>query len=503
MRTKNSFKTIIYGFIMTFLIAILGLFKTKILLQYIGEDSVAIYQLFAQIYTYLSLVDGGMTSAMIYYLYKPIRNKNYKEISEKVNGITSYFRNIGYIIIVIGIILSINIMFFVKETSLSPMYIRISFIIFIIASACTYFASGHAVLYEAEQKLYKSSNLNHGLNLTKGIVEIILVILGYDLLTLMFSFLILSIIKNIILIVISKREHRYLIKTENKDKTFKKEANNLFIQKISVIVFENIDIILLSKFTNSLSVIIYTTYYQITHMITLMVKRINSAIIPSIGDLLLDAKKSHVIDTFDQINSLLFYIALIICIPLYFALNPFIELWYGVKYVSTNIISLLFVAVLFITIIVIVLDSFIRASGNFKSIKYWSLYQSITNLILSLILVQKYGILGVLSATVFSFVTGNFISYPRIVSKKVLNRKTSTYYKNCLIYSIILIPSVIICSYISSKLHFTTLISWFLNCALIFTINFIIVTLYFYITKNMKFIEKLKYVLKKNSKTNE
>lgn len=497
MRTKNSFKTIIYGFIMTFLIAILGLFKTKILLQYLGEDSVAIYQLFAQIYTYLSLVDGGMTSAMIYYLYKPIRNKNFKEISEKVNGITSYFRNIGYLIIGIGVILSINIMFFVKETSLTPMYIRIAFIIFIIASACSYFASGHAVLYEAEQKLYKSSNLNHGLNLTKGIVEIILVILGFDLLTLMFSFLALSIIKNIILILISKKDHKYLVKTEIKDKTFKKEANSLFIQKISVVIFENIDVILLSKYTNAISVVIYTTYYQITHMITLMIKRINSAIIPSIGDLLLDAKEEHVRNIFDEINSLLFYISLIICIPLFFALNPFIELWYGAKYVSSTIISLLFVIVLFITIIVISLDAFIRASGNFKSIKYWSLYQSITNFILSLILVQKYGILGVLSATVFSFITGNFISYPRIVSKKVLKRKTKIYYKKCLIYSIILIPSIIVCHYISLKLNFTTLLSWFLSCIVIFIINFVIVTIYFYLTKNMKFITKVKYILKK------
>jgi len=497
MRTKNSFKTIAYGFIMTFLIAILGLFKTKILLLHIGEDSVAIYQLFSQIYIYLSLVDGGMTSAMIYYLYKPIRDKNYQEINEKINGITSYFRHIGYIIIAIGLILSINIMFFVKETSLAPPYIRISFIIFIIASACSYFASGHAVLYEAEQKLYKSSNLNHGLNLAKGIVEIILAILGFDLLTLMFSFLILSIIKNIILILISKKDHKFLKKTKKKDKTFKKEANNLLVQKVSIVIFENIDIILLSKFTNAISIIIYTTYYQITHMLTLMIKRINSAIIPSIGDMLLDAKKDHTIDIFDQVNSLLFYIASIICVPLYFAINPFIGLWYGEKYVSSNIIALLFVAILFITIIVIVLDSFIRASGNFKSIKYWSIYQSLTNLILSIILVQKYGILGVLSATVFSFITGNFISYPRTVSKKVLNRKTSIYYKKCLIYSIILIPSIFICYYVNTHLTYTSLISWFLNSLLIFIINFIIITIYFYITKNMKFLTKIKQVLNK------
>lgn len=496
MRTKNSFKTIVYGVIMTGLIALVGLFKTKILLEYIGEDSVAIYQLFAQIYTYLSLVDGGMTSAMIYYLYKPIRDKNYEEISEKINGVSSYFRNIGFLIIIIGLILSINIMFFVKQSSLSPMYIRICFIIFIIASACSYFASSHAVLYEAEQKLYKSSNLNHGLNLIKGIVEIILVINGFDLLTLMFSFLILSILKNIILIIISKKDHKYLVKTNKKNKDFKKEANSLFVQKISSLVFENIDVFLLSKFTNSISVVIYTVYYQITHMITLMIKRVNSAIIPSIGDMLLDTNKEHARNLFDEINALLFYIAFIVCIPLYFALNPFINLWYGEKYVSSNLIALLFVLILFITIISIVLDSYIRASGNFKSIKYWSIYQSVINLILSFLLVNKYGMLGVLSATVISFITGNFISYPYVVSKKILERKQYIYYKNCLIYLLILILVIPLCYYVGTLLSYKNLIHWLLSSLIIFVINFVLVTGYFYLTKNLMFLKRFKYLLR-------
>jgi len=499
MRTKNSFKTIVYGFILTGVIAILGLFKTKILLSYLGEGSVAIYQLFAQIYTYLSLVDGGVSSAMIYFLYKPIREKNYDEINAKMNGIRIYFRNIGLIIIAISIILSINIMFFINETTLSPMYIRICFIIFILGSVCSYFAASHSILYEAEQKSYKSSNLNHGLNIAKGVVEIILAMLGFDLITLMISFLILSIIKNMILYFISCHEHKFLQKVSSADKSFKKEANNLLVQKISALVFDNIDVILLSKYTNAISVVIYTAYYQITHMITIMIKRINSAIIPGIGDMLLDAENSHINDIFDEINSLLFYLGIIICVPLFFLLNPFINLWYGAKYVSSTIVSLLFVVILFFTIIAIVLDVFIRSSGNFKSIKYWSLYQCTVNFIISFVLVKKIGILGVLIGTVFSFFTGNFLNYPRIVSNKILKRKTIIYYKKCFIYLLSLIPSILLSCFVSSLFSYTSLLNWIFAGFLIFIINFIVVTSYFYLTHNMTFMNRFKYMLKKKS----
>ena len=81
-------------------------------------------------------------------------------------------------------------LFFVKETTLGNNYVRICCFLYIIANALTYFMNSRAVLYEAEQRTYKTSNLNHLLLIVKGIVEIILAICGCDLMTIIISFLI-------------------------------------------------------------------------------------------------------------------------------------------------------------------------------------------------------------------------------------------------------------------------------------------------------------------------
>ena len=157
MRTKNTMKTFLYGIILTSIIAILGLIKSKILLTYLGAEYVGVYQLFSQIYVYLSLVDGGIGASIAYHLYKPIHDKDDKKINEIVMGAKSYFNKVGIIVIILGIILSFGIMFFINETTISAWYIKICFILFIISGACSYFTSTHAIIYEAEQKLYKSS----------------------------------------------------------------------------------------------------------------------------------------------------------------------------------------------------------------------------------------------------------------------------------------------------------------------------------------------------------
>lgn len=494
MRTKNTMKTFLYGIILTSIIAILGLIKSKILLTYLGAEYVGVYQLFSQIYVYLSLVDGGIGASIAYHLYKPIHDKDDKKINEIVMGAKSYFNKVGIIVIILGIILSFGIMFFINETTISAWYIKICFILFIISGACSYFTSTHAIIYEAEQKLYKSSNLNHLLSICESIGAIVIALLGGKLLTILTAFLIMSIIKNIILVLNSKRDHKYLRKVETKDDSFKKETNNLIINKINTLIFENVDIILVSKFLGLTSVFIYTAYNQIISMLTQMVQRLNSALIPSIGNLLVTEKEKSKA-TFIELNSFLFYIGSLLFVPLFYMISPFIGNWYGNEYVTTKVVSLLFSMILYINIIKISLDTYIKASGEFKSVRNCAIYQSVVNLALSLILIQKFQIAGALFATVFAFITGNFIHYPRIISKKIINDKVSNYYKKCIKYLIGLGVNVIVCYFVSNLFDNSSLLMWFTNSIIIFIINFILTTLYYYFTKEMPFIERLKFLL--------
>ena len=64
------------------IISFLGIFKLKIFLQALGNETLGLYQLFSQIMVYVALVDGGLSSAVLYALYKPNAKNNKKEMSE-------------------------------------------------------------------------------------------------------------------------------------------------------------------------------------------------------------------------------------------------------------------------------------------------------------------------------------------------------------------------------------------------------------------------------------
>lgn len=494
MRTKNTIKTFLYGILLTTIIAILGLVKTKILLQYLGEEYVGIYQLFYQLYTYISLVDGGIGASIAFHLYKPIHENDTNSVNKIYNGAKYYFKIVGIIVVLLGVILSFGIMILIKETTISAMYIKICFILFVISSATSYFTTAHSLLYEAEQKLYKSSNLNHLLSISESIVCIVVALLGGKLLTILTIFLLLSVIKNIILVFNSKKDHNYLKKSKIKDLSFKKEANDLIISKINILINENIDVLILSKFVGLTFVVVYTAYNQIVNMIKLIIQRLNSALLPSIGNLLV-SEKEKAKNTFVELNALLFFIGSLLFVPLYYMITPFISLWYGKEYVVSNQVSLLFVLILYINIVKISLESYVNAAGEFKSVKNCAIYQSVVNLILSLLLVNIYGIGGVLFATLFSFITGVFIHYPRIISNKIINDKVTNYYKKCFKYIVGLIINIITCYFINKYLHNDNILIWLINGTIIFIINFILTIIYYYLTRELFFVERLKFII--------
>jgi len=122
--------------------------------------------------------------------------------------------------------------------------------------------------------------------------------------------------------------------------------------------------------------------------------------------------------------------------------------------------------------------------------------ESIINLVLSLALVGKYGIGGVLAATVFSFIIGNFINFPRIISKKIINDKTINYYKKVFKYLIGLTINLVICYFVNNFLQNTNLATWLLNGFILFAINFALTAAFYIITKETSFLKRIALITK-------
>ena len=94
-KTKKTALNLITDVIPLLIISLLGIFKVKLFIQYLGQETMGLYNLFSNIMVYVSLVDGGIASAVLFSLYKPNSEGNDKKLSELLSGALTVFSKIG------------------------------------------------------------------------------------------------------------------------------------------------------------------------------------------------------------------------------------------------------------------------------------------------------------------------------------------------------------------------------------------------------------------------
>lgn len=496
MRTQKTAKNLIVSTVLTTIIALIGLVKIKVFLNYLGDEATGIYQLFNQILSYISLVDAGLTSSLLYSLYKPVSNNDSKKINAILKGGRNFYNKIAFVIIGIGLLVSFKIDFFLSEYTLSLWYIQLCFILFIVASAINYFVTSRKVMLEARQNLYKVHLVVYGTMIAKGILEIVLLLLNLKLLSLMVLFVLISIIQNVIIMFVSKRDYPELsYKGVEPDNTFKKQTKNLIMQKFASIVFNNIDVILISKYISSASVVIYTSYTYITNSLKNIVKKIGSASLASVGNLL-TTEKEKARDIFYEYNSMCYYIANIVCVPLLLVLTSFVSIFYGEAYTLSFAGSCFVVIIFYFCVIEIPFDVYMSALGYFDKVRKCVIFQSVVNLVLSLVLLFLIGIEGVLLATVVSYLVGQFAIYPKILNDNYFKDHKIKYYSNSFKLMIISVVSYLGMFLIVRNIVVKDLIQWFLLGVVTFVINFVIVTGYYKLIKQVAFFERFLNLIK-------
>ncbi|MEG1597208.1 MAG: polysaccharide biosynthesis C-terminal domain-containing protein [Bacilli bacterium] len=490
MRTKKVILNFLSDALPQIIIMFLGIFKIKIFLTYLGNDSLGLYQLFGKLFIYLSLLEGGIAVAGLTRLYKPVSENNNTKINEILSAIKIIFKYIAFGMIILGIFLSFFIPYMIKDNSFSNIYIQGTFILFLIMNIWSYFATANKLIFEANQRNYIINNIYQPLNILKSILEIIVVLMNFGLIGIIIVNLVLNIIINIIIVLKSKKDYALNLNNKKKDFSMLTDVKHLLVYKISGMVDYNLDILIISSMMGLKSVVIYSTYNYIIESIKQFSEKVAYAVQSSFGNLL-SKEINRGYQVFMEFNSFSFYVGTIICVPLLFSINPFINIWYEGKILTSMVLAILFCLILFYMIIHIPLTVMVNALRIFKEAKTSTIMETVSNLILSIVLVNYFGIAGALLGTIISMILFEYIGRSYVIIKNQFNEKMIKYNLNNLLYLLIASISIIICYFVNKNLVYDDLFSWFSNSCLLGIISFITVSILYKLTNNVGFFDRL------------
>lgn len=437
LRIQKTAKNLIYTWTGYFAVILSTFVGRKFFVMTIGMAYLGVNGLFTNILSCLNLVDLGLSTAITFSLYRPLEEKD----EEKITAILSVFHRIYFVIGIIVGVIGVSLTPFLEhlindipaEISLSK--IQLYYVLFVINNAANYFLYYKAVLINADQKQYLVE-LNYSVSMIlMTAVQIVILIVTKNYLLYLVTQLVFTILKNISISCIANRRYPYIRKKSSYRLSkedihgLTKGVGGMMFQKVGTIVVNSTDNIIISKFINIIIVGVYSNYYSIINALNMVFNQVFKSALSSVGNFNITASEEEMSEVFQKSLFINFWLHGFVSIVLVVMFNPLIQIWLGGEYLLPQMVVLVLGINFYLNGMRQTCQMFSDALGLYWENRYKPIFEAMTNLVLSLILVRYMGIIGVFLGTTCSIVFVCLWAEPYIIFKHALHISLTKYFK--------------------------------------------------------------------------
>lgn len=458
-RTKNATRNIIFGVILKAYQIIVPFLMRTAMIYLMGVQYLGLNSLFTSILQVLNLAELGVGSAMIYSMYKPIAEDDSATICALMKLYKTYYTVIGFVIAIIGCILTPFIPKLISGDIPEGLNIYVLYLLNLGATVLSYwlYAYKNSIL-QAHQRVDVISKVTLVTTTIQYILQLLVLWLFKDYYLYVIVLLATQALTNIITAVYANRLYPQYkpgeqVKSEEK-KAINGRIRDLFTSKIGGIVYDSADTIVISAFLGLTVLAVYQNYFYILNAITGLITVVFSACTAGIGNSIVVETKEKNYKDLSKFTFIICWGAGFCSVCLLCLYQPFMELWVGEDLMLSFSSVICFVVYFFVRQLNSLFSTYKDASGMWHEDRFRPLVAALTNLVLNLILVQFIGIYGILISTVLAIICVGMPwllhnLFTVIFEKKYLYE----YLKKLLYYCVVVFISCIGVYFICSKIN--------------------------------------------------
>ncbi len=457
-RVKLAARNIAFGYISNILTLIGGFVLRTIFINHLGKTLLGVNDLYIDILSVLSMAELGIGTALNYSLYGPVARGEINKVKSYMLLYKKAYRTIGCIVAVIGIAISPFLPILVKNPGdLAVRELTLYYFIFLFNTVSTYFVAYKYSLVNAEQKNYIQTNIITITKLLTMGIQILVIVTTRNFVLYLFTAAMVELLQKIFVSIYLNRLYPYL-RDKDVEKLSKQETGEiatktkaLFLHKIGDVARLQTDSTIISAFIDVGLVGILGNYKLVISSVSNFVNIIFNSVLSSFGNLIATESKEKQYQAFRIYRFMACWIYGFSAVGFGILLTPLITLWLGDEWaLGTAVISCILIDYYFKGDR-IVLSNFKTAAGVFEQDKYLALIQGVVNLIISIVLVMKIGLVGVYIGTIVSGLIAN-ITKPYIIYKHILQKPVKEYYVDSAKYLAVLLATVWIFIYLRNLL---------------------------------------------------
>ena len=474
---KLTFKNIIASLLFQVVTIICGFIVPRLIISNYGSDVNGLVTSITQFLAYITLLEAGFGPVIKSILFKPIVKNDKETIKKILKASEKIFRKISYIFIAYIIVLCFVFPLIVSNEFESFYTISLILIISISTFAEYYFGMTYKLFLHADQKPYVTHYIQIATLIINTILIIVLVKLGFSIQVVKLVSASIFILRPILHNIYVKKKYNISLKDVEEAYVINQKWDAL-AQHIAYIIHRNTDIIILTIFSDIKEVSVYAVYMLIINSIRNVVYSFTGGMDASFGKMIAKEEYDKLNDKFKKFVTYYYMISSILFICAFFLIIPFVSL-YTKGITDANYIRPIFGYVMLSSVFMLSIkdpyNDLVKVVGHFKQTQKGAFVEAILNLVISIALVFKYGIVGVAIGTLVS-TTIRTIELMYYANKNIL--KTNIFHFIKLIVMII-IEFIIIYALVDfiGEFKIDTYIDWIIYAIIVTLISMIIIIL--------------------------
>ncbi|SEP95679.1 lipopolysaccharide biosynthesis protein [Butyrivibrio sp. TB] len=453
-RVKNTVRNIFFGYLGTVITALLGFGARKLFILRLSETLLGVNEFYTGILSALSLAELGIGTALNFSLYKPIAENDTETIKSYMSLYKKAYRIIAATVGVIGLAIAPFLPYIVKDSAdVSVRDLTLYYLIFLFNSATSYLVAYKYSLVNAQQKSYIQTNITTVTKMVSVTAQIVILFLTSSFYAYLLTDACVQLLQKIVVSRYLDRMYPYL---EDKDvKPLSKEQTDIVKEKTASLLWLKIgdtarlqtDSIIITAFIDVATTGLVGNFNMVINTISSFVNTIFNAALPGFGNLIATESKRRQYEMFKVYRFFAVWIYGFSAVGFYILLTPLIVIMYGEQWAMAQYILAWIVLEYYLKGERIVVNNFKTAAGKFEQDKYLAMIQGMVNLIISIVLAIKIGLVGVYIGTVVSGVIANFVR-PVIIYHDCFDMKVREYFIDSLKYHIVLLGTLVICIFL-------------------------------------------------------
>lgn len=504
-RLKNSIRNSAFGLFAEVTTLILGFLVRSVFVKTLAEDYLGVNGLFTNILQVLSFAELGIGNAIVFSLYKPIRDKDHDKIKQYVYFYKSAYRIIGVVVLALGLLLVPFLNVIIVDKPNIPDNLTIIYLLYLANTVLSYFMVWKRTFMTANQERYIGTVVEQIFTIIQVIVQIVILYTTHNFILYLATMIVSNQVRNVIIAkicskrypVVNEKPSIQLTKTEQK--SIFENVKALFVYKLSGVVLGSTDNILIQAIINFRSVSLYSNYSMIITNFRLLANQLLNGITASVGDLNASEDNKAKEDVFFKLLFVSFWLYSFLCVGFVCTVEYLISAWLGYHFTLQAEVVMAIAFSFYVEGMQFAGFTYRTTMGLFRESVVAPVVSAIINIVLSIVLGYSMGMSGVFIATGISrLVTTTWVD-GYLVFRKRLNKSPIKFFVTYVMYFLFAAVMAIV---LQTTLGLFDFYGWmgFIKAALIVALVYNIVFVFIFGTTTKVFHDVLKMFFKRGKR---